>query len=66
MKLADVKIGMTVRGNNMFGLLYTVTGIVGRKVCVEYRTGDFEMHGGKRIPQVFTYKASPSVFSAVN
>lgn len=66
MKLADVKIGMTVRGTNMFGLLYTVTGIEGRKVCVEHRTGNTVMHGGKYIPEVFTYKVAPRGLSAVN
>ena len=58
MKLEDVKVGMVVKGSNMFGLNYTVTGVDGRRVCVEHRTGRKVMKGGKIVDEVFTYKVA--------
>jgi hypothetical protein len=64
MKIQDVKVGMTVKGTNMFGILYKVTGIVQRKignklrtrVCVEHRSGSVVMFGGKYVPEVYMYE----------
>jgi hypothetical protein len=58
MKISEVVVGMEVKGENMFGLTYIVTGVDGRKVCVEHHTGELVMSGGKWIPEVYAYKVS--------
>ena len=65
MKLEDVKVGMRVRGQNMFGCLYRVTKIDGRMVGLEHRTGNLVMRGGKRVDEVLTYWAHPRILTPV-
>lgn len=65
MKLEDVKVGMRVRGQNMFGCLYRVTKIDGRRVGLEHRTGNLVMRGGKRVDEVLTYWAHPRILTPV-
>lgn len=63
MKLKDVKPGMTVRGQNSFGLLYRVTQVYGRKVEVFHCTGRKIMRGGKLVDEVFSYRVSPRILT---
>lgn len=56
MKIEDCAIGMRVLGTNMFGTQYIITEVKKTVVTVEHRTGLTIMQGGKRVPEVFTYK----------
>lgn len=63
MKLAECKVGMPVKGQNMFGLTYIITAVGKREITVEHRSGLTEMRGGKRVPEVFEYTNRPSIFT---
>lgn len=56
MKIKECKVGMTVKGSNVFGLKYEITDVGELSVTVIHRTGDKVMYGGKMIDEVFTYK----------
>ena len=56
MKAYEINVGDKVLCKNQFGLSYTVLEKFGTVCTLEHRTGQKEMHGGKWIDEVYTYK----------
>jgi hypothetical protein len=63
MKIEDVKIGMKVKGQNYFGVVYEVTEVNGNLVTVKTINGDMVMKGGKMVKEEFFYTYPSSMFT---
>jgi hypothetical protein len=65
MKIEDCRVGMKVKGSNMFNLTYTIIRVNLTTVRVEYVGGNQVMHGGKWHPERFEYTCRPSILAPI-